>query len=223
MNRLARFALDLHSWMLHLYPSRFRAEYADEMRTVFGLALEEANNALSLLDLLVSELRDLPLSVIRAHVEERSENTKQIFEGDIIVMSGNSPRTFRLCTLGTLAGVVIYALIVVMPFFVLGIHLQPADRVAAGFFDPTNLPLYGGDFGRIYGNIFWMATILVLIFTPLLEMVFGSILFIMLLRNRTLFPQKQHFVGSFAAFASMSLVLFAASPFGRLILAWWVD
>jgi hypothetical protein len=228
MNRLARFALDLHSWMLRLYPSRFRAEYADEMRTVFGLALEEANNALSLLDLLVSELRDLPLSVIRAHVEERSENTNHILEGGIIVASGNSARTFRLCTLGTLMGIVIYLLIVVMPFFVLGIHLQPADQVATGDFDPTNptkYPLYGyfGEFGTSQPTILWMATLLVLLVTPFLEMVLGSSLFIMLLRNRTLFPQKQQLIGRVAAFASISLILFAASPLGRLIMGWWVD
>lgn len=223
MSRLSRGIVWVYAQLLRLYPVRFRHEFADEMTAVFGQVVQESDDAWSLVGLLLGEVRDLPVNVIRAHVEERSENTNRILEGDIIVMSGNSPRTFRLCTLVTLAGVVIYTLTVVIPFFVLGIHLQPADRVAAGFFDPTNLPLYGGDFGRIYGNIFWMATILVLIFAPLLEMVLGSSLFVMLLRNRTLYPQKQYLIGSFAAFTSISLVLFAASPLGRLILAWWLD
>jgi hypothetical protein len=36
--------LSLYRWLLYLYPSRYRREYADEMNSVFGDARADVND-----------------------------------------------------------------------------------------------------------------------------------------------------------------------------------
>ena len=59
----------LHRWSLHLYPAAFRAEFGEEMESVFDAALTEASQkgprAIALLCL--QELADLPISLSQAY------------------------------------------------------------------------------------------------------------------------------------------------------------
>lgn len=60
--------------LLHLYPSEYRQEYAEEMQEVFSQATENASKkgTFSLGQLLIKELLSLPFSALRVHLQVRS-------------------------------------------------------------------------------------------------------------------------------------------------------
>ncbi len=73
----------VYSGLLRLYPRRFRATFADEMRDVFAQAVSEANS-FRLVELCACELLEMPLSLIREHLRER-----QALRGmEMITLSG---------------------------------------------------------------------------------------------------------------------------------------
>jgi len=63
---------------LHFYPRRFRREFEAEMRDVFAEAAMEAadQNQLSLMKLILRELRDLPYAVFSAYLENLHTRAK---------------------------------------------------------------------------------------------------------------------------------------------------
>ena len=65
MNWLSRFAIDIYSWMLQLYPGRFKDEFAEEMRVVFrdSIADTSRNGILPLILVCIRELTRLPLNI----------------------------------------------------------------------------------------------------------------------------------------------------------------
>lgn len=215
--------IQLYVRLLRLYPPHFRAEYADEMAEVFALAVGEAEDGLALLGIVGAELRDLPWSLFREHQRERRA---LLPVGEAVIINNHPNRIFRFCTVGMLFAFALYALVAVLPFFLLGIHLQPPDRVASGFFDPTNLPLYGAygeNFGRGHGNPLWFATIIILLITPLLQLGFGARLLTLIIRSRHVLKPAYRSIGITVVFLSVALIIFAASPLGLLIMGWWID
>jgi hypothetical protein len=60
----------LYSWLLHLYPVAFQADYADEMRDVFRQVLREARQQgrLTVTGLVLKELLMLPLNAVAQHL-----------------------------------------------------------------------------------------------------------------------------------------------------------
>lgn len=68
MSTLIRIFGWLYTQSLKLYPSKFRADFGDEMQAVFAEAtLETENNPGKLLALFGREIRDLPDAAFRAH------------------------------------------------------------------------------------------------------------------------------------------------------------
>jgi hypothetical protein len=67
----------LFSALLRFYPSEYRQEFAEEMQEVFAQAIADASRSgsFSLVSLLINELLDLPLSVLRVHRQIRSTRT----------------------------------------------------------------------------------------------------------------------------------------------------
>ncbi|MEZ4671819.1 MAG: hypothetical protein R3E39_28275 [Anaerolineae bacterium] len=78
MNRFANIAAVCYGRLLGLYPASFRAAFADDMHTVFNMAVTDAARAddLALLLVIGRELRDLPLSVLREHQRERTRRPR---------------------------------------------------------------------------------------------------------------------------------------------------
>jgi hypothetical protein len=108
----------------------------------------------------------------------------------------------------------------VVPFFALGLHLQPANLVRGGMFDPKGYPMYGDG---TYGSILSMATISVLLIGPIWEMVFGGTLTVTLARYWSFFPRRQRLFGILVAAVSLGMIAFIFSPLGRLIMTWRMD
>ncbi len=68
MTRTGRILTTLYGYLLRLYPSGFRAEFADEMRGVFADAMRDAVAAGSwpVMHLILRELASLPASLVQA-------------------------------------------------------------------------------------------------------------------------------------------------------------
>jgi hypothetical protein len=66
----------LYGRLLHLYPRAYRQEYDGEMQSVFELAADEAGRRgmLSLLNLCLRELRDLPGAIVHEHRRDARRN-----------------------------------------------------------------------------------------------------------------------------------------------------
>jgi hypothetical protein len=73
MNTPATLLSRVYALSLKLYPRTFRAEYEEELCTVFDLVAESAAQAgtLGLAKIAWRELRDLPISIVAAYVRER--------------------------------------------------------------------------------------------------------------------------------------------------------
>lgn len=73
MKRCAQILVRIYARMLALYPRRYRADYGEELQTVFSLVVNEAaqRGRLSVIRLGWRELRDLPAAVIREYRRER--------------------------------------------------------------------------------------------------------------------------------------------------------
>lgn len=138
---LAHHLLRLYTHLLRLYPPGFRAEFAEEMRDVFALALAEAEQegAFALVETCLAELRDLPLSLVREHLHERQQKHLAL---EVVMVTGTPILIYRFCTSTLLAIPLAYGLFVVVPFFAMGLHLQPAELVTGGAFDPGSMPFY---------------------------------------------------------------------------------
>jgi hypothetical protein len=69
VNVAIRFIARIYALLVRLYPRSFRAEFEEEMRTVFGDAATEAasRGRTSLLGLCLRELRDWPKALLSEH------------------------------------------------------------------------------------------------------------------------------------------------------------
>lgn len=208
VNRVIWFYVHL----LRLYPPLFRAEFAEEMQAVFALAFNEAKrqSRFVVIRLCLSELYDLPLSLVREHLRERQQ--RYLLQEVAMPQDRLLLRHYRFYTVTLLLTVILYLLLVILPFFAYGLHLQPAIEVAHGSFDPKDYPLYasGVTFFVITCGYLWLVAA-------------GIILGFTLIRYWRRLPVRQRRFGMIAVFASASLLVFIGTPTVRLILQWLMD
>ena len=69
MHLIQRF----YGWLLHLFPSAYREEYGDELRSVFNLSVDEAleRGIFEVAGVILRELSGLPQAIIHEHLRER--------------------------------------------------------------------------------------------------------------------------------------------------------
>ncbi len=117
----------------------------------------------------------------------------------------------------------VYLLMVVAPFFVLGIHQQPVNLVIGGMFDPKGLAPYSYDSAE-FGYYLYVASILVIIGTPIVAGMFAGALLLHVLCNwGTLQPvQRVWSLGTGLLGLGLGLFFFT-SPLARLIMIWFLD
>jgi hypothetical protein len=102
--------IHLYTWLLRLYPSGFRDEFEDEMRSVFNdvLADVKIDSWSNTMILFAHELRDLPGSLWRAHLDTRRKfqmnqnltwrppTTKELFAGFMLFVMPVLPSLLKL-------------------------------------------------------------------------------------------------------------------------------
>jgi hypothetical protein len=136
------FALRLYSEMLRLYPARFQAEYADEMCDVFGQVVDENENILSLLRLLLAEVRDLPISALREHWRERQLQPIGHYQESRLMKRLYSPRLLRFCALAILALGGLYGLSVVSAYFAFDMQHHSLQNSEEWWYTIANNPTF---------------------------------------------------------------------------------
>jgi hypothetical protein len=212
------FALRFYTGMLRLYPPQFRAEYAAEMRDVFTQSLHEKENTLSLMSLLLAEMRDLPISVIREYIREK-QNMRATDNGIVLESERLLIDQFRFCVRASVGVACIYFLLIVLPFFIFGLHLQPPDDIRRGLFPPGDYSIY--HFDSPLGGVLRLVSFCVMFFAPLGEILFGGVLVLSFARRRIQLTVREGVGGWLAAMISIGLLLFTISPLGNLITIWW--
>jgi hypothetical protein len=216
-----KLILWLYTRLLRLYPPNFRAEYAEEMTEVFAAAVREKQDWLGLAGLCAGELRDLPLSIIRQHLYER-RRVSALIEGNTMNAETLKPiRTVRLSALGALGIFAAYGILVVFPFFALGLHNQPVEAIRGGMFDPKGFPIYSSD--QISPNVLLMTSILIHITAPVWQTIWGSLLALTLYRHWGQLSSRQRWLGGIGLAASVIFMAILLSPTGRLMLTWLID
>jgi hypothetical protein len=215
-------AHDLVLWlyrrMLRLYPPQFRADYADEMWDVFEQAVAENENTLLLLDLLLAEMRDLPISVIREYILEK-QNMSATDDGIRVESARLLIDQFRFCVRASVGVACIYFLLIVLPFFIFGLHLQTPDDIRRGLFPPGDYPIY--HFDSPLGGVLRLVSFCIMVFAPLGEILFGCVLVLSFARRRIQLTIREGISGWLAAIVSIGLLLFTISPLGNLVTIWW--
>jgi hypothetical protein len=111
----------------------------------------------------------------------------------------------------------IYVLLIVLPFYVYGLHLLP--NADGGLYDPKGMPLYSGGFGSSLRLI----AILTMVLFPLTCVSFGGIGLLTLLRRWQALSRWERYMGIIVLSASVALLLFTVSPMGRVIGRWFMD
>jgi hypothetical protein len=121
VRRTVRALAWLYGRALRLYPRAHRREYDSEMQSVFERAAEDADRRglLSLLNLCLRELRDLPGAIVRAHSRDLRRNAEGTtmaeraedggVQGNLQVPAGAAPGSWvdRPCPwVGTLVGLI---------------------------------------------------------------------------------------------------------------------
>ena len=90
--------IHIYRWLLRLYPAAFLDEFGCEMEIVFAEALAEASekSVWTLITLLLRELRDYPLSLLREGRRNRQnhraagQSRALAFEGDRVALEGGA-------------------------------------------------------------------------------------------------------------------------------------
>ncbi len=220
MNSTVNMILGIYKRLMFLYPAQFRDQFAEEMHTIFALTLKESHGKL-LLWLILREAFTLPISIITAHWHEYNRRPTLALQGGMNMVSQQSTWLFRWTVSSVVGLFILFSLLVVVPYFALGLHLQPTENVIGGQFDPKGFSLYLGDSGT--GNIFYLLTILVMMFAPVVGIALSIFCGVWLVRRWGKLNLRQYLIGGAAMLMGISLILFLLSPLGRVIYTWMFD
>jgi hypothetical protein len=233
MRRFQHSIIDIYTRLLRLYPPQFRADFADEMQDVFAQAVSETTDTIALLSLLTSELRDLPVSLIREHLRERHYRMPDIITSD------RSRLLYRTSVVVSLVMVGLYSLIVIRPVIALNLDkagaasvmrgdLNVHHYVAEGFFNyhvlaPRDEGTLRGFLQRDTLQALLMALIAyAIIYTsPLWLTISSGILTLNLGIHGRQMQSRRRIFGGLALVANTLLIVFLVSPTGHLVLHWW--
>jgi hypothetical protein len=222
MNRFQYRAIALYCHLLRLYPSRFRAEFADEMGAVFGEAVEANTDTLSLLSLLAGELWDLPINLLREYARERRTKALNILIEEKIMAEAVVPmRAFRRMTWTLLTIFVLYCLLILLPYFYNGLNQVSWDMLTSGLYDPKGYPPFVHE-GVVGAGIQLLGLLVVIMGLPTIATM-GGVLGLTLRRHWHQLQQKQRILGSAAVVIAVFMLGIAVSPFGRTLMVWFMD
>jgi hypothetical protein len=211
----------IYGWLLRLYPPDFRAEYADEMREVFAAAASDVADRWSLVSLCAGELRDLPLRLLQEHLQARRQRVLVTNTGVMMTESRWPAQLLRALSISLFIVCALFMLMVVLPFFALGLHTQTSMEVISGSFGPEAFPLYSS--GLLNPNPLPRLGPLVLLAAPVWGVVFGvSTLFLLLWLWGRLSPQWR-VMGLVAVLVGIAPLIFLLLPVGSNTSLWWFN
>jgi hypothetical protein len=218
MHRYRHVAIQFYTWLLRLYPAQFRAEFGDEMAEVFMAAVQDCRNGWGLAGLTISELRDLPFRVLQEHLAARQKRVLLSNTGVIMMESGLLLQIFRFFSRSLFVVLALFAVMVVLPFFALGLQSQTQMEVISGSLGPEAFPPYSGSANRLPGM-----AVLVLLAAPLWNAIFGVGVLVMLPLFWRRLSTRHRSVGLLAVVAAIVPTLFLFLPVGINLASWWMN
>ena len=130
--------------------------------------------------------------------------------------SQDSHFTRRLILLVLLSTAGLYGLLTIAPFFVPGLHQQPANLVIGGAFDPKGLP-------GLHAAVYTIGFLLIII-APIVISIFAPLILMHSWRRWSAIPAPERLMTSAVGAICLALLVFIfTSPLGRLIMTWWLD
>lgn len=116
---------------------------------------------------------------------------------------------------------VAYMLVIILPFFAYGLHLEDPARVAGGVFDPKGYPLFSSESN--IGSWLHFIALLLLLVTPVAIVALGIRLAVSVKRHWRGWQTASRTGALTVLLVSAALFSFMWTPFGRVILAWHLD
>lgn len=215
---MKRLTTRIHARLLRLYPPQFHADFADEMQDVFAQAVSETPDTFALLSLLTLELRDLPLRLLQEHLRERREPVL-VADSGVIAMQARLPlRLYPIFSLSLLIVSLVFFLMVVLPFYSLGLYTQTEWDVITGALGPEAFAPYGGTPNFLPG-----LAVLVMLAAPVWGVLFGFSVLLMLGALWRYLSDRQRKLGLVAVVAAVMPTLYLLLPTGRIVFSWWMN
>ncbi len=204
--------------MLRLYPAQFRADYADEMQDMFGQAVQENEQPLSLLGLLLAELRDLPVSVIREHMREGQQTRLVMLLEGFVLNRIYSPR-LRFCTISLLGLAAMYIFSAIAAYFVFDLHTNSIWEAQEWWFAIGQQPTYL--FNRI--PMLYLLGMLLWLLSPVWIVATGGLLVLMLWGQWHQLAHRLRRLGLTALTFGIAMFVTMGSPIGYMAALWFYD
>jgi hypothetical protein len=219
MKRVVSVSIYFYDLMLRLYPPQFRAEYAAEMREVFRQAIAENENTLSLLGLLLAEMRDLPISVIREHWRERQQTRLMMQLEGFVLNRIYSPQRFRFCMISLLGLAALYIFSALTAYFVFDLHTNSLWKAQQWWSTVGQQPAYL--FNQI--PLLYLLGIVLWLLSPVWIIGAGSFLAVMLWGQWHQLAQRLRLLGAIALIAAIAMFVSMGSPIGFMAALWFYD
>ncbi|MBZ0288876.1 MAG: hypothetical protein K8I30_14765 [Anaerolineae bacterium] len=219
MRQAARTLNLLYGCLLRLYPPQFRAEFAEEMREVFAQRLRETHSSWTLAAVILSELRDLPFTLIREHLREAHQKASiGLQEGILMRRTYFSPRLFRWCIITLFAIFVLYVCSATAAYFVFDLSHNDLNRAGEWWYAVADQPGYIGNLIplTLVGMFLWVCS-------PMLIVLAGGLLFIMLWRRWPGLSRRLRRIAITALLAGCFVFLTMGSPIGYMAALWLYD
>ena len=134
------------------------------------------------------------------------------------MQSGLSIKVFRVFSYSLLLVLTVFAVMVVLPFFALGLQTQTEMEVISGSLGPEAFPLYSGKPNALPG-----IAVLVMLAVPVWDAIFGGGLLLMLGVFWKRLSSHYRLIGFVAVVAAVAPTLILLSPVGRIIYSWWMN
>jgi hypothetical protein len=220
MSRLTSGVAWAYSQFLRLYPPQFRTAFGEEMAAVFGEKVMEnsQHGTAAVFTLALAELRDLPLQVIREHLHERRRRVLATNTGVIMTEARLSLQVFRVLSWSLFSVLAVFALMVVLPFFSLGLYTQTQMEVISGSIGPEAFFLYGGR-----PNVLPGVAVLVMLAAPIWNAIFGVGVLVMLAWFWRRLSPRYRKLGALAVVAAILPTLLMFLPVGINLASWWLN
>jgi hypothetical protein len=219
MRQAAQTLYLLYGYLLRLYPPQFRAEFADEMRDVFAQRLRETHSIWTFAAVILSELSDLPFSLIREHFREAHQKADIALQESILMRrSYFSPRLFRWCIITLFAIFVLYVCSATAAYFVFDLRHNDLYKAGEWWYAVADQPNYIGNIIplTLVGMFLWVCS-------PMLIVLAGGLLLIMLWRQWPGLSRRLRRMAIAALLVGSAVFFTMGSPIGYMAALWLYD
>lgn len=207
----------VYGGLLNLYPQSFRQEFADEMQTVFSMRLD-AVQGWERVALILLEIVYLMPNILREHHTQRQ---LVIANSGGVLMSIFQPKSFYRWSMGgSIFLIMVVVLLVMVPFFLNGIHQYSYESIYNALYDPKGFAPF--NWGGVWENVS-MIVGLMMLSLPVWCGVIGFGLGVSLYRNWQGLDTRARQLGRASLLLVCLMGIIWALPAVQTMLIWILD